>query len=78
MCEVTLNTWQGAGWTPALGLTSEGCPPSPWASWPGRPEQYLKDTVEGRPKAAVALQGAVGLDLVVAQAAAPVDRKGAA
>lgn len=31
----------------------------------------LENAVEGRPSAMVSLQGAVGLDLVVAQAAAP-------
>lgn len=38
---------------------------------PGALQPYLENTVEGRPNAVISLQGAVGFDLVVAQAAAP-------
>lgn len=34
-------------------------------------EPYLENAVEGRPNAIITLQGAVGLDFIVAQTAAP-------
>lgn len=44
-------------------------PPFPVCLAPLQP--HLENAVEGRPDALVSLQRAVGLDLVVAQAAAP-------